>query len=441
MKVFSIIIKAFISLAILIAISCELFIDEPSVFKISYNENTSTSGIVPWDNNEYEEGEIIKVKGNSGGLTKTDYIFEGWNTKADGSGTNYLKDGDIIIYDSDIILFAEWSALPIYAIIFDSNSGSEVSSQIKIEGQTIIRPSDPTRDDYTFVNWYSDSNLTVLWDFSSNVVTSNVTLYAKWTEYTGMVLVTGGTFEQAIGFNHTISEFNISKYEVTYKLWNVVYIWAINNGYSFANAGKEGHDGTTGVTPTTAKYEPVTSINWRDTIVWCNAYSEKNGRSPVYENTSGLVIKDSRDSNAAECDTTVPDWINDGYRLPTEGEWQFAAIGGNSSNDYTYSGSNSIDDIAWYNSNSDGKTHDVGEKQANELGLFDMSGNVWEWCFDWNAGYPSDTTDYTGASSGTTRVLRGGSSFYYDSSCNVSFEYSGNPYNGHGGIGFRLVHN
>lgn len=298
--------------------------------------------------------------------------------------------------------------------------------------------------------------------------------------YSEMVPVTGGSFIQSTtpveyfdseaylgdayipsyAFQHTVSNFCIGKYEVTYLLWYTVYSWAIASGYSFSNVGREGSDGgyisyggvwgTTeeiSVEPTSAHYEPVTSINWYDTIVWCNAYSVVSGRTPVYENSDGIPIK-----RTADIYGMVPNWSNNGFRLPTEGEWQFAATGGNSSNNYTYSGSNTIDDVAWYNGNSfsldsshlDYGTHNVGEKQANELGLYDMTGNVSEWCFDWYGGYPGNTTDYKGASSGSYRVIRGGGWTSYDYphlSCEVSFRTNNLPYNEHNGGGFRLAYN
>ena len=103
-------------------------------------------------------------------------------------------------------------------------------------------------------------------------------------------------------------------------------------------------------------------------------------------------------------------WTANGYRLPTEMEWQFAARGGNQSHGYTYSGSNTVGDVAWYYSNSGSTTHTVGTKAANELGIFDMTGNVWEWVWDIYGDYPGDAqTDPHGATSGSNRVYRGGS--------------------------------
>lgn len=109
------------------------------------------------------------------------------------------------------------------------------------------------------------------------------------------------------------------------------------------------------------------------------------------------------------------------FRLPTEAEWEFACRGGNNSRGYKYSGSNDIDNVAWYWDNSGGKTHPVGTKAPNELGIYDMSGNVWEWCSDWYADYTSySQTDPTGPQSGSNRVYRGGSWYFRARICRSS---------------------
>lgn len=114
-------------------------------------------------------------------------------------------------------------------------------------------------------------------------------------------------------------------------------------------------------------------------------------------------------------------WTGLNFRLPTEAEWEYAARGGNKSKGYKYSGSNKIIDVAWFYNNSKGQTHDIKTKQANELGLYDMSGNVWEWCQDWYGSYDSNMqTNPIGASSGSNFVLRGGSSSDFATSCRVS---------------------
>lgn len=128
------------------------------------------------------------------------------------------------------------------------------------------------------------------------------------------------------------------------------------------------------------------------------------------------------------------------FRLLTEAEWEFAARGGNKSLGYKYSGSNSVGNVAWYEFNSDSTTHVVGTKTANELGIYDMSGNVWEWCQDWYGSYTSySVTNPTGPYSGSTRVLRGGSWLYDYRGSRVSKRLYGKPDKGEKDIGFRLA--
>lgn len=108
-------------------------------------------------------------------------------------------------------------------------------------------------------------------------------------------------------------------------------------------------------------------------------------------------------------------------RMPTEAEWEFAARGGNKSNGYKYSGSNDLNEVGWYETNSGGKTHPVGTKKPNELGIYDMSGNLWEWCQDWTGPYPSiEQTNPTDPEDGTHRIMRGGSWTYDQNFCRVS---------------------
>ena len=117
--------------------------------------------------------------------------------------------------------------------------------------------------------------------------------------------------------------------------------------------------------------------------------------------------------------TKLNSLTGENFRMPTEAEWEFAARGGNKSKGYTYSGSNTVGEVAWYDGNSSRKTHAVKTKAANELGIYDMSGNVWEWCSDWYDTYSSSAqTDPTGlTTTGNTRVNRGGSWFSYATNC------------------------
>ncbi len=185
----------------------------------------------------------------------------------------------------------------------------------------------------------------------------------------------------------------VCKTELTYSSWHEVYTWALSNGYTFANAGKEGSSGTAGAAPTKGSRQPVTNVSWRDAVVWCNAASEKDGLTPVYY-YRGEVLKTAESNSVNEGESKAENADvkqgNNGYRLPRETEWRLAASGGEN---YKYAGSDNIEETAWYVSNSSGKTHDVGLKNANAYGLYDMSGNVWEFTQD-RYSYDSENDYY-----------------------------------------------
>jgi formylglycine-generating enzyme required for sulfatase activity/ligand-binding sensor domain-containing protein len=236
-----------------------------------------------------------------------------------------------------------------------------------------------------------------------------------------LVLVAGGTFTAGTT-PVTISSFKMDKFEVTYELWTAVRTWALTHGYTDLFTGKNGYN------PVGAN-NPVDSVNWYDVVKWCNARSEKDGLTPVYY-TGGLQDTIYR-IGELNINADAVKWTANGYRLPTEAEWEFAARGGNSTHGYTYSGSNTLDSVAWFIGNSGNTTHQVGTKAANELGIYDMSGNVWEWCWDWwGDTYPSEPNDPKGPATTQIkpRMQRGGSFSNTEANQDVYLRYSSYPY-------------
>ena len=215
-----------------------------------------------------------------------------------------------------------------------------------------------------------------------------------------MIAVKGGTFTMGASSGDsyaddderpthsvTLSDYYIGKFEVTQELWEAV----MGSNPSYFKGSKL----------------PVESVSWDDCQTFVRKLNSLTGKN---------------------------------FRLPTEAEWEYAARGGNRSRGYKYSGSNSIGEVAWYGDNSDSKTHTVGTKSPNELGIYDMSGNVYEWCHDWYGSYGSSSqTNPQGPSSGSRRVLRGGSWFSNAGSCRVSFRDYYAPGGRHDDFGFRLV--
>jgi formylglycine-generating enzyme required for sulfatase activity len=191
---------------------------------------------------------------------------------------------------------------------------------------------------------------------------------------------------------------------------------------------------------------PVYYVSWFNAIEYCNRRSINEGLTPCYSysayGTNPATWPGGWNSDYNNHTNVTCNWIANGYRLPTEAEWEFAARGGNQTHSYTYSGSNDINAVAWYYSNSGNTTHTVGTKTANELGLFDMSGNVWEWNWDIYGNYPSGAqTNPHGAVSGSIRVYRGGSWSSDADVCTVSYRYGSHATHSSHNLGFRCVRN
>ena len=245
----------------------------------------------------------------------------------------------------------------------------------------------------------------------------------------GMTLIPAGPFQmgdaRVVGPVHTVlvSAFAMDKWEVSIELWDSVRGWGNLHGYDLAAGGSFG-----------AKH-PVHSVSWWDVLKWNNARSEKEGKVPAYYVDAAMI-------QVYRSEDKVPAGVkwDAGYRLPTEAEWEKAARGGVAGKLYPWGTDEISAALANYDVSNKSETMPVGSYGANGYGLYDMPGNVWEWCWDWN-GYYAQTaqTDPRGPSSGSYRVIRGGSWRYNAVPCQVADRNWDNPNHRNNDYGFRSV--
>jgi uncharacterized repeat protein (TIGR02543 family) len=365
-----------------------------------------------------------------------------------------------------------------YTVTFDAAGGSPASQTRTVTSGSSVgsMPLTPGRDGYVFNGWYTASNGGGNQFTAATIVTADITLYARWrlaiAAYTGdnisfkTVYMSGGlTFPTEIddsGTTTVAAAYEIGETEVTYELWYAVRRWAEGKGYTFYdNPGREGSSASSrNTTPSENKQEPVTVVTWFDAVVWLNALTEwvnektESSFTPVYyyDSACTTVAKISSPSSNFVKEDSSYDYASayakegaNGFRLPTSDEWELAArwcgndtvntisgytnpyyTKGNSASGATadYTNTTATGLVAWYDDNASDTTHTVKGKAANGLGLYDMSGSVYEWCFDW----------YT---AGFDRIIRGGSWLSTAYFQQVGYANSDNPTKFYRDGGFR----
>ena len=338
-----------------------------------------------------------------------------------------------------------------YSVTYYTNSpttGSAPGMQTKIQGTALTLAANSgtmVRTGCTFSGWNTtaDGSGTCFAAGATYSADAALALFAKWSlsdlassNIGNLKLVPAGTFQRDATATNTsyVSAFRMSATEIT----RAQFVAMLGTDPSLTEYS-------------TGTSDPVQIVNWYHAIAFCNKLSLAEGRTPVYcvsgVDFAALTFSGIPTTRDTAWEATTATWANNGYRLPTEMEWEWAAMGaiaGTSGYLKAFAGStgrNAVGDYAWYSGNGFSVTRAAGTKLPNELGLYDMSGNVWEWNWDLYADdYPTGAiSDYRGPSSNQYRVIHGGSSWNSAYDLTTAYRYGSNPLTQSVGIGFRVV--
>ncbi|WP_461246489.1 SUMF1/EgtB/PvdO family nonheme iron enzyme [Treponema sp. R6D11] len=397
--------------------------------------------------------------------------FSGFSLTGDDAG-NYILSAQPVSVMADI------TVNPLPVVVFNSNGGSAIPSQSVTVGNTATRPLNPSRAGYTFDYWYENVELTIPYYFG-DLITDNKTLYAKWVsneavtqmEAKNIKWIAGGTFlmgspasepgrDSNEGPQHsvTLNGFFMGKYQVTQAQWETVMGRTIVQIQADATVNEFSAKIDYGRGPN----YPIYYINWYDTLVFCNKLSVMEGLSPAYSINGSTDPADwgpipytdhHRPSIPSDWDAAKDAAIivpgSNGYRLPTEAQWEYACRAGTTTAFYDgnndYKNTALLKALAWYHDNREEKAQEVNSKPPNPWGLYGMYGNVSELCWDWYyANYYTSATVKNPMGPlqpnvTSSRVSRGGSWLHEAAHIRSAYRDRYAPHFRHMYIGFRIV--
>ncbi|MCP4137614.1 MAG: SUMF1/EgtB/PvdO family nonheme iron enzyme [bacterium] len=422
------------------------------------NFNSPVTYRVTADDGSWEDYTVAVTVAPNNANEITAFSFPAQGTNANISGTNISAS---VPYGTNVTALV--------AAFSTTGDSVRVGSTIQYSGSTA--------NNFTgAVTYRVTAGSGAVRDYTVTVTIAEAVEFSADPYDSDLILIKGGTYTMGDGTNacgsnafvtHPVTitrDLYVSKYETSYSKWYTVKQAAAALGYTFdesgnigVKGGREGRNGVDGAAPSPGN-EPVIKITWEEIITWCNAYSEMKGLRPVYYANASQTLVYKNANNAY--DNAYTDWTANGYRLSTEAEWEYLAREKGERYGHHYSGADydvdqsswpQASSVAWFDNNAGIDSHIIGSKTANGIGLFDMSGNVWEYVYDWYGVTYTNSPPYTGndpsgpAEADTSsvyypyRVFRGGGYSSSGTQLRASFRKC-TPWDlWSDGIGFRLV--